>query len=120
LIQVKGLPLKPATAPLHALTAGAIGTMTLAVMTRATLGHTGRVLAAGAMTSAIYALVTAAALLRVAAPPAERVCTAYGSRRRRMDGDLRRVRDSLRPDVAFPCPVEHVRRDGDPERHEHP
>ncbi len=37
----------PAGAPLHALTVGAIGTMTLAVMTRATLGHTGRPLTAG-------------------------------------------------------------------------
>ena len=33
--------LVPASAALHALTAGAIGTMILAVMTRATLGHTG-------------------------------------------------------------------------------
>jgi uncharacterized protein involved in response to NO len=55
-------------APLHALTVGAIGTMTLAVMTRATLGHTGRPLAAGAATSLIYLLVTAAAVLRLAAP----------------------------------------------------
>jgi uncharacterized protein involved in response to NO len=37
----------PPGAAVHALTAGAIGTMTLAVMTRATLGHTGRALAAG-------------------------------------------------------------------------
>jgi len=54
--------------PLHALTVGAIGTMTLAVMTRATLGHTGRPLAATSATVAIYALVALAALLRVAAP----------------------------------------------------
>jgi uncharacterized protein involved in response to NO len=58
----------PAGAPLHALTVGAIGTMTLAVMTRATLGHTGRPLTAGAATLAIYALVTLAAVFRVAAP----------------------------------------------------
>lgn len=57
----------PAGGALHALTAGAIGTMTLAVMTRATLGHTGRKLAAGVGTRAIYALVTLAALLRVLA-----------------------------------------------------
>ena len=37
----------PATAALHALTVGAVGTMTLAVMTRASLGHTGRPLTAG-------------------------------------------------------------------------
>jgi len=53
-------------APLHALTVGAIGTMTLAVMTRASLGHTGRSLAAGPGTLAIYGLVSVAALLRVA------------------------------------------------------
>jgi len=57
----------PAGAPLHALTVGAIGTMTLAVMTRASLGHTGRALTAGAGTVAIYALVSLAALLRVSA-----------------------------------------------------
>ncbi len=56
------------TAALHALTAGAVGTMTLAVMTRASLGHTGRALTAGRGTVAIYALVTIAALLRVLAP----------------------------------------------------
>ena len=61
-------PVLPATAALHALTAGAIGTMTLAVMTRATLGHSGRGLAAGPGTRAIYLLVTLAALLRLAAP----------------------------------------------------
>jgi uncharacterized protein involved in response to NO len=58
----------PAGAPLHALTVGAIGTMTLAVMTRASLGHAGRPLHAGAGTSAIYLLVTLAAGLRFAAP----------------------------------------------------
>lgn len=58
----------PATAALHALTVGAIGTMTLAVMTRASLGHTGRPLTAGPTTKAIYALITMAAVLRLAAP----------------------------------------------------
>ncbi len=58
----------PPTAALHALTAGAIGTMTLAVMTRASLGHTGHALTAGRGTVAIYALVTVAALLRLLAP----------------------------------------------------
>jgi uncharacterized protein involved in response to NO len=58
----------PPGAPLHALTIGAIGTMTLAVMTRATLGHNGRPLTAGPATVAIYLLVTLAALLRIAAP----------------------------------------------------
>jgi uncharacterized protein involved in response to NO len=42
--------------------------MILAVMTRATLGHTGRELRAGIVTVAAYLLVTAGALLRVATP----------------------------------------------------
>jgi uncharacterized protein involved in response to NO len=37
-------------------------------MTRASLGHTGRPLAAGPVTKAIYALITAAALLRILSP----------------------------------------------------
>lgn len=56
------------TTALHALSAGAVGTMTLAVMTRASLGHTGRAIEGGPATTAIYALVTLGALLRVAAP----------------------------------------------------
>ncbi|HET7199165.1 MAG TPA: NnrS family protein, partial [Burkholderiales bacterium] len=58
----------PPSAGVHALTVGAVGTMTLAVMTRASLGHTGRPLHAGPGTTAIYGFVTLAALLRVAAP----------------------------------------------------
>jgi len=58
----------PHAAPVHALTAGAIGVMTLAVMTRASLGHTGRARLADRKTLAIYVLVNAAALLRVTAP----------------------------------------------------
>ncbi len=51
----------------HALTAGAIGSITLAVMTRATLGHTGRPLTAGPGTTAIYLAITLAAAARLAA-----------------------------------------------------
>jgi uncharacterized protein involved in response to NO len=58
----------PASAAIHALTAGAVGTMTLAVMTRATRGHTGRPIIADHATIAIYFLVTVGALLRVVAP----------------------------------------------------
>jgi uncharacterized protein involved in response to NO len=58
----------PPTTALHALTTGAIGTMTLAVMTRASLGHTGRPLVAGRGTITIYLLVTVAAVLRLIAP----------------------------------------------------
>ncbi|MEK4032872.1 NnrS family protein [Methylocystis sp. IM3] len=62
------LGVAPPTAPLHALTVGAIGTMTLAVMTRATRGHTGRPLTADRRTVAIYVAITLAAVLRIAAP----------------------------------------------------
>ena len=61
------LAVLPVTAAFHALTAGAMGTMILAVTTRATLGHTGQPLTAGPGTTAAYVLVTAAAVLRVAA-----------------------------------------------------
>jgi uncharacterized protein involved in response to NO len=57
----------PRSAAVHALTAGAMGTMILAVMTRATLGHTGRELKANTPTVLLYLLVTVGALLRVAA-----------------------------------------------------
>lgn len=55
-------------AALHALTAGAMGTMTLAVMTRASLGHTGRARTADIWTVTIYALVVLGAIVRVLAP----------------------------------------------------
>jgi uncharacterized protein involved in response to NO len=55
------------TAGMHAWMTGAVGTMTLAVMTRASLGHTGHKLAAGVGTQIVYAAVVLAALLRVLA-----------------------------------------------------
>ncbi len=57
----------PETAAIHALTAGAIGTMILAVMTRVARGHTGRPLKADHATTASYALITVAAAARVTA-----------------------------------------------------
>ncbi|MBK9082753.1 MAG: NnrS family protein [Rhizobiales bacterium] len=57
----------PASAAAHAWTVGAVGLMTLAVMTRATRGHTGRALADDRRTSACYALIVVAALARIAA-----------------------------------------------------
>ncbi|MBS0532833.1 MAG: NnrS family protein [Proteobacteria bacterium] len=57
----------PPSAGIHAWAAGAIGLMTLAVMTRASLGHTGHALHAGPATQAIYALVFTGAVLRVVA-----------------------------------------------------
>lgn len=58
----------PGSAAVHALTAGAMATMILAVMSRASLGHTGRELKASLLTVISYVLVTAGALLRVTAP----------------------------------------------------
>ena len=53
-------------AALHALTAGAIGVMILAVASRAALGHAGRPLVVSRATVLAYVLVIAGALLRVA------------------------------------------------------
>tara|TARA_R110002012_G_scaffold208475_3_gene378581 strand:- start:381 stop:1586 length:1206 start_codon:yes stop_codon:yes gene_type:complete len=50
----------------HFWMAGAIGLMTLAVMTRATLGHTGQNLSAGAGTVAIYLALILSVFARVA------------------------------------------------------
>ncbi len=52
----------------HALTAGAITTMTLAIMTRASLGHSGRKLTADRITTAIYVLAVIGAVVRICAP----------------------------------------------------
>lgn len=49
----------------HALTIGAFATMIMAVMTRASLGHTGRALIAPRSIAACYGLITAAAVFRV-------------------------------------------------------
>lgn len=57
-------------AGLHAWTAGAFGTMTLAVMSRASLGHTGRPLVATAATQACYVLVVIGTVARI--------CSALG------------------------------------------
>jgi len=51
----------------HLWMAGATGLMTLAVMTRATLGHTGQALSAGPGTIAIYIALVLAVLARAAA-----------------------------------------------------
>ena len=50
---------------LHALTIGALATMITAVMTRASLGHTGRALVVHPLTTVGYVMLTAAALVRV-------------------------------------------------------
>ena len=60
-----GLPQEDAV---HAFTAGAVGAMTLAVMTRASLGHTGRPRHAGPLTVCIYTMINVGAVLRVFGP----------------------------------------------------
>jgi uncharacterized protein involved in response to NO len=60
--------LYPASAAMHALTAGAIGVMILAVGSRAALGHSGRPLMATRPTVVAYWLVLAGAVTRVFVP----------------------------------------------------
>jgi uncharacterized protein involved in response to NO len=57
----------PRSAGVHALTAGAMTTMILAVMSRASLGHTGRELKASPVTVLAYVCLTIGALVRVVA-----------------------------------------------------
>ncbi len=52
----------------HALTAGAIGTLTLGMMARVTLGHTGRPIDAPRLMSLGFVAITVSALLRVLGP----------------------------------------------------
>ncbi|WP_460450013.1 NnrS family protein [Alsobacter sp. SYSU BS001988] len=57
----------PASAGIHAWTVGAVGLMTLAIMSRASLGHTGRALVASRPVQIAYGLLGAAALARICA-----------------------------------------------------
>ena len=58
-------PLGPAT---HALTLGTIGGMTIGMITRTALGHTGRPLQAGPFETTAFVAMLGAALVRVAVP----------------------------------------------------
>jgi uncharacterized protein involved in response to NO len=58
----------PPIAALHAWSAGAVALMTLAVMTRASLGHTGHELSADAATTVVYLAALVAVVSRLAAP----------------------------------------------------
>lgn len=60
-------PAVPPSAAIHAFTVGAMSTMVLGVMTRATRGHTGRALNADRATAAIYLLIFIASVTRVLA-----------------------------------------------------
>jgi len=53
---------------IHAITIGAVGTMIMAVMTRATLGHTGGALVASRTTAVAYGAVSVSAIARIIAP----------------------------------------------------
>lgn len=68
---LKGIALVEGTIPevagLHALGIGAVGSMTIGVMSRAALGHTGRMLEVAPAVTIAYGLITLAALTRVAA-----------------------------------------------------
>lgn len=54
-------------AGIHAWTGGAIGSMTIAVMTRASLGHTGQALSASFLIQGVYAAIVVAAVARICA-----------------------------------------------------
>lgn len=67
LTAASGFGLLVGSAGIHAWMAGAAGVMTLAVMTRATLGHTGRALAAPLSTQLVFVAVLIGAAARIAA-----------------------------------------------------
>ncbi len=61
-------PIVPTYLWFHAISVGAMAGLMLAMMTRTSLGHTGRPIKAGPMEIAIYTLVGLAALTRVVGP----------------------------------------------------
>lgn len=66
-LAIAGPNIVPPSGALHAWTVGAIGLMTLGVMTRASLGHTGRPVTATRLIALIYAAVLVAAMARLVA-----------------------------------------------------
>jgi len=65
---VAGIGIVPSNLATHALTVGAIGGLTLGMMTRTARGHTGRPLRAEAAETACYVLINLAAVVRVFVP----------------------------------------------------
>jgi uncharacterized protein involved in response to NO len=61
-------PFVPPSIALHAVTAGGIGLLTFSMMTRVTLGHTGRMLVVPRGIGVVIGLLATAALLRVTGP----------------------------------------------------
>lgn len=66
-LQYLGAPVLPSSA-LHAVTIGALGTLTLSMMARVTLGHTGRMIVSSPLTTLSFLCITLAALSRVLLP----------------------------------------------------
>ncbi|MBI1424924.1 MAG: NnrS family protein [Gammaproteobacteria bacterium] len=58
----------PTSIALHAFTAGTIGMLTVGMMSRVSLGHTGREIAAGPLLITAFVLVTLGSVLRVFGP----------------------------------------------------
>ncbi|MFJ7566142.1 NnrS family protein [Herminiimonas sp. NPDC097707] len=67
LLALAAVNLIPVSAAFHALTVGSMAGLILGMMTRTTLGHTGRLLKAGPAEVTMYLLIQAGALARVAA-----------------------------------------------------
>lgn len=67
LLALAALQLVPASAAFHALAVGSMAGLIMGMMTRTTLGHTGRPLRAGKMETAMFVLIQAGAFARVAA-----------------------------------------------------
>jgi len=67
LLALAGVGVVTETAALHAWTVGGVGSTTLAVMTRASLGHAGLPLTDSPVLTSIYAAINGAAFLRVSA-----------------------------------------------------
>jgi uncharacterized protein involved in response to NO len=86
----------PLSAGIHMWTVGAIGIMTLAVMTRASLGHTGQPLSAGGLTQAVYALMPAQLcfVLLLLSPPS--VGRFAARRRDKLERSVLAICDRLR------------------------
>ena len=68
----------PRSAGVHALTIGATGGLIIGMITRTALGHTGRMLIAGRVETAAYALVQLAAVVRVLTVAAIPVASTSG------------------------------------------
>ena len=67
LLAAASLGLLPASAALHALTVGSMAGLIIGMMTRTTLGHTGRPLKGGKAEAAMYWLIQLGALARLLA-----------------------------------------------------